>query len=200
MSRSTGYDFDEAGFLESAKSTDQIAFEMVGVDFPAFEEPAMIEASEMIEIGLALGAIDFRFRERDRPVQIFQIALSKQRIIEHGAERGRHGHGQAEANAVARQSFENLPEGDIGLGNGLEKPIFLQEIWILRMPYKGEVGMQQECEIAFSHRTCVKEKPIRGNDKSQIRIAAKDRIERKKSKEFEEFKERQPANLVHDHL
>ena len=29
--------------------------------------------------------------------------------------------------------------------------------------------MQQECEIAFSHRTCVKERPIRGNDKSQTR-------------------------------
>src|SRR6202007_1047213 len=90
-----------------------------------------------------------------------------------------------EADAVSHQSFEDLPEGDIGLRNGLEKPIFLKEIWILRMPYEREVGMQQECEIAFSHKTWVKETPIGGNDKSQIRIAAKER----KKKEFEEFKE-----------
>jgi hypothetical protein len=28
--------------------------------------------------------------------------------------------------------------------------------------------MQQECEIAFSHKTWVKETPIGGNDKSQM--------------------------------
>src|SRR4029077_9566933 len=113
-------------------------------------------------------AVDFCFGERNGAIQVFQIAISQERIIQHGAKRWRHRHGQAEMNAVTDQSFEHLPERDIGLGNGLKKPIFFQEVWVLRMPYKWEVGMQQECEIAFSHRTC-------GTERNQPELIANDK-------------------------
>ncbi len=56
-------DLNEPSFLESPKSPHQIAFKMVGVDFTAFEELAVIKASQVIKLGLILGAIDFSLSE-----------------------------------------------------------------------------------------------------------------------------------------
>ena len=51
--------------------------------------------------------------------------------------------------AVARQPLEDLEQREVGLGQGLEEPVFLEETLVFRMAHERQVRVQHEREIAF---------------------------------------------------
>jgi hypothetical protein len=49
---------------------NQIALQTIGVDLAAFDKTAMIDPSKVVNLRLAMRAIDLSFGECNRPIQI----------------------------------------------------------------------------------------------------------------------------------
>ena len=68
------------------------------------------------------------------------------------ANGGEMGQGQLERNVFPTQLIKELDQGDIGLGDRLEEPAFLQEALELRMTDIRKMGVENEQQISFWHR------------------------------------------------
>ena len=53
------------------------------------------------------------------------------------------------SNVIVIEALHHAQQGDIGLGHRLKQPVFLEKIGILRVAYEGEMGMQDDAEIAL---------------------------------------------------
>ena len=72
------------------------------------------------------------------------VAVLQQRIAEHGGQRRRDRHGQPPVGPVALQTVEHFQQRDVGLGDGLVEPVFLEEIVVFGMADKGQMGVQDQ--------------------------------------------------------
>ncbi len=73
-----------------------------------------------------------------------RVTFAQQRVAQHGAERGREREGEARFQTVAQPAVEDLEQRQIGFGDALKEPAFLQKLFMLRMPHKGQVRVQDE--------------------------------------------------------
>jgi hypothetical protein len=54
---------------------------------------------------------------------------------------------------IFEKALKGQNQGDIAFGDGFIKPVLLQEIRILRMPDKREMGMQDKSQRSMRHGT-----------------------------------------------
>ena len=112
----------------------------------------MIHVGELVELRLPAGALDLLGGKRNQVVDVPDVAILQQRIAEHGGQRRRHRHGHPPLDAVAFQAIEDFQQRDVGLGDGFVKPIFFEEIVVLRMPDERQMGVQDQAEITQRHQ------------------------------------------------
>ena len=77
------------------------------------------------------------------------VTVLQQRVEQHRAERRREGEREARVHAVALPAFHDLDQRDVGFGDGFEQPVFLQKFFVLRMPHKRQMRVQDEGKIAL---------------------------------------------------
>ena len=78
--------------------------------------------------------MNFLFRQFNQPLQMPLVTVLQQRIQQHRAQRRRKRQRQARLHAVAQPAVHHLNQRNVGFGDGLEEPVFLQEFFVLRMP------------------------------------------------------------------
>ena len=87
----------------------------------------------------------------DQPVEVAVVARDEQLVRHHRDERRGQRHGQPVVHAVGQQAVQHAHEGDVGLGQGLEEPVLLEELRVLRMPDVRKVRVQHRAPISDGH-------------------------------------------------
>jgi hypothetical protein len=111
-------------------------------------EPVVIHLRRPGKIRVFRRALDFLLRKFDQLPAMPCITLLQQPVGQHRTEGRRQRHGQPERDAVVDKRIHMRKQRQIGLGDRLEKPVFLEHIVVFRVPYKREMGVQHQAEIA----------------------------------------------------
>ena len=75
------------------------------------------------------------------------VALAKQFVLQHCAERRRDRHGQLERHMLIDQALHHAQQWDVTLGHRLEEPVFFEEMLMLRMTNEWKMRVKNEREI-----------------------------------------------------
>ncbi len=151
VGRAAGDDLQLARVLELAERGEEIAVVLVGEDAPAVFQPVQVEPGELVELVVALGAVDFLVSQLDRPVERPQVTILQKLVAQHRGQRRRDRHGQPEIAAVVEQPVHHVDERDVGLGDRLVEPILLEELLVLGMTDEGKMRVKDESEITLGH-------------------------------------------------
>ena len=95
-----------------------------------------VELHHGLEVRIAHGALELFVEHRQAVVQITQVPLLQQRIGHHGQQRRGERHRDAIGHAVACQTFEDVEQGQVGLGQRFEEPVFLKKAFVFRVAHK----------------------------------------------------------------
>ncbi len=79
-----------------------------------------------------------------------QVTLLQKFVAQHRAERRGERHRETMSHALLRQSPQHAKEWKVGFGQGLEEPVFLEEILVFRVPDERKMGVQNEGEMSWS--------------------------------------------------
>ena len=79
------------------------------------------------------------------------VAILEEGIAEHGAEGWGHRHSESKINSIPNEAFHHIEEGQIGFGDGFVEPIFFEEFWVLGMPDKRQVSVQNGGDESEGH-------------------------------------------------
>jgi hypothetical protein len=105
-----------------------------------------IESCHLEELWLFLCASHHLFLPQlDMTLKILKESFLQHRIGEHATEGGRQAYRHLELYLVMHKTVEHSQHWKITFTDGFEEPIFLKESWVFRMPHKGEMGIQDEC-------------------------------------------------------
>src|SRR5216684_5665521 len=77
------------------------------------------------------------------------VAVLQKRIEQHGAERRAERERQARLHPAVQPAIHDLDERQVGFGDGLEEPVLLQKMLVLRMPDKRQMGVEDEGEVTL---------------------------------------------------
>ena len=94
-------------------------------------------------------AVDFLFGQLDQAFEVAQVTVLQQRVEQHRAKRGRERQREARVHAVAQPAVHDLNQRDVSLGDGLEEPVFLEKLFVLRMAHERQMRVEDEREIAL---------------------------------------------------
>ncbi len=147
--RGAGDDLEFSLVLEFPEGGDERAVVPFQEYLPRPGQSPVVHERELVELGRPARPLDLPPREIYQLVQVAQVTVLEERVGHHGDERRREGHGDPEIDALLEQPVEHLDEWDIGLGQRLEEPVLLEKLLVLGMPHVGEVGMEDEREIAL---------------------------------------------------
>ncbi len=75
-----------------------------------------------------------------------EVSLLEQFVAEHRAERRRERHREMERDSVRRQPAHHAEEREVSFGESFEEPVFLEEIFVLRVPDERQMGVEDERE------------------------------------------------------
>ena len=148
MRRRRGDDFQFARVLKLAERADEIAV-IAEIILAQPHEPLVIEEREFVIRAVPVGAVNFLFSELDQSVEMLLVAVLQEPVAQHGAERGREADGEARFHAVAQPALENFEQRQIRFRDGLEQPVLLEKLGMLRMPHKRQMRVQDEREMAL---------------------------------------------------
>jgi len=73
-----------------------------------------------VEVRQRAGPFQLPGAELQQSLQVLLVPLLQERVGEHGNEGGAEGDGDPEGNAILDQPLEDLDQGEVGLGDGLE--------------------------------------------------------------------------------
>ena len=77
-----------------------------------------------------------------------KVSLLEKFVAKHRAESWRERHREAVCDPFVRQPTHHAHQREVGLGQGFEEPVFLEEILVLGMPDEREVSVEDEGERA----------------------------------------------------
>jgi len=80
---------------------------------------------------------------------MFDVTLLQHRVQQHGAQGWREADGQAALHAIVLPAFHDLDERKVGLGDGFEEPVLLQEFFVFRMADERQMRVQYQGEMAL---------------------------------------------------
>src|SRR5205085_2349457 len=75
------------------------------------------------------------------------VALTQKFVLQHRAQRWRERHRELERNVVVHQSLHHLQQRNVSFGDRLEEPVFLEKMFVLRMPDERQMGVKNEREM-----------------------------------------------------
>ena len=151
VSGSAGNDFENAGVLEFAEGVDEVAVVVVAKEGTAVVEALVVELGEGVESGIVTGTVQFFGGEFQLFFQTVDVAILEEGIAEHGAEGWGHRHGESKINSIPNEAFHHIEEGQIGFGDGFVEPIFFEKLWVLGMPDKRQVSVQNRSDVSEGH-------------------------------------------------
>ena len=146
-----GDDFEFAGVLEFAEGGEEVAVVAVDEDVAAVFEAVEVEPGEFVKLVVALGAVDFLVGELDGAVEDADVAVLEEFVAQHGGQRRRDRHGEAEVAVVVDEAVHHVDERNVGFRDGLVEPVFFEELVVFRMPNEGEMGVEDEREVTLWH-------------------------------------------------
>src|SRR6516164_5493650 len=104
-----------------------------------------------------------------------QTALTQERIFHHVRQGRRDGKCQLERDPLVLQAIKKLDEGDIGLGDGLEKPALFEKTIVLRMTYIRKMCVQNQQQITLRHGAPQKQEITTESQRTQRKTQKKSR-------------------------
>ena len=151
MGARAGDDLKLTQFKELPEGAHEVASVLLLEHIPGVLEHVPVHMGQGVEVRLVPGPMDLLLGKLDEPRNAPQIPLLEQRVRQHGDERGRKAHGDAEVHAVLHQPVKDIDERDVGLGDGLVEPVLFEELFVLRVPHIGQMAVQHQREISFFH-------------------------------------------------
>jgi hypothetical protein len=104
----------------------------------------VVVVSDRLEARIEPGPLDLLFGKFDKLVEVPKITLLKEPIGKHRRQGGCDRHRDPERDPLPGEAVKHIDEGDVGLGDRLEEPPFLEEILMFRVPDKGKVSVEDE--------------------------------------------------------
>jgi len=151
VGRTAGDDLQLSQVLELLKGRNEVPSVLLLEDVPRIPEHVPVHVGDGVELRLVFRAHDLLLGKLDQFGDVPDVAVLEQRIREHGDERGRQAHGDAEIHAVMHQSVVNINKRNVGLGDRFEEPVLFQELVVLGMPHIGQVTVQHQRKITLFH-------------------------------------------------
>ena len=105
-------------------------------------------ASERFIIAITL---HFARGQIDRTVEVTDVAIPQQLVLQHGAQRRRDRHRELERHFVADQPLHHGNQRQISFGDGFEEPVFLEKLFVLRVPDERQMRVKNERERTGGH-------------------------------------------------
>ena len=92
-------------------------------------------------------SISLTHGEIDQKIEVPDVALTQKFVLQHRAQRWCQRHRELEWDVVVHEPLHHLQQRDVGFGNCLEEPIFLEKVLVLGMPHERQVRVQNEREM-----------------------------------------------------
>ena len=90
-------------------------------------------------------------RQLHELVEVATVPADQQLVGHHRDERRRQRHREPVLDAVAHEAVEHPQQGDVGLGEGLEEPVFLEEVGVLGVADVGQVRVEDRAPVPDRH-------------------------------------------------
>jgi hypothetical protein len=128
--------------LEISKRIDQIPIVTMLPKFPSRTKGFEIHVCDGSKfVGLAPGAINFFFSQRDKLLEMLCIPFLEERINQHFAERRRNIHREARSSTRFMQVLKNIDKREVNFSDCFVKPILFQKLRVLRVAHERKVRM-----------------------------------------------------------
>ena len=145
-------DLEIPGVLQLAQRLHEVSV-MATPRVAHLAEAVPIHLGELAIVRLVLGSPNFLLRERNQIIEVLGVARLQEVVRQHAEQRRRHGHGAAERDSIARQPLEHLDQREVCASDGFIQPAFLHDRRVLRVPHERQVSVEDQTEIASSHRS-----------------------------------------------
>jgi hypothetical protein len=89
----------------------------------------------------------FACSEIDQIIEMPHVTFAQKLILKHRAKRWRERHGELEWHIVTDQTLHHAKQRNVTFCDCLKEPVFLEEMFMLRMPNKRKVSVQNESEV-----------------------------------------------------
>ena len=134
-----GDDLQLAGLEEAAKAVEQVVVVLLDEHVAGPLKTLVVHLGQVMKLRLPAGAVDFLGGQGDQVVDVADVAVLQQRIAEHGRQRRRDRHGQPPVGPVAFEAVHHFEQRNVGFGDGLVEPVFLEKIVVLGMADEGQM-------------------------------------------------------------
>src|SRR5438045_1911700 len=151
MRRRATNDFERAAFAQLPKRRWQIAFPFIDKKAPAGGEQLKVKFRQFGEFSSISISLPFARGEVDQKIEMADVTLDQQLVLQHRAQRRRERHGELERHMVVHQPLHHLQKRDVSLRDRFEEPVFLEKMFVLRMPDERQVRVQNEREMTATH-------------------------------------------------
>jgi len=129
---------------ERGEGGDEIAAVALDVGGTGARECGEVVLCQGLKGRIVAGADDLTLGERDPAFEVALVTRLQQRISEHVEERCESDIVTRYGTAIGREPLEGREQGQIGLGDRLEEPLFLEEGAVFRMAHPREMGVEDE--------------------------------------------------------
>src|SRR5882762_1348290 len=156
MSGSASNNLEHTFVLEISKRTNQVPIVAMLPKFPSRTKAIEIHICNGSKfVGLAPGAINFFFSQRNKLFEMLCISFLEERINQHFAKRRRYIHREARSSACFMQVLKDKYKREVNFGDCFVKPILFQKLRVLRVAHERKVRMKDEAKVSCWHRSYV---------------------------------------------
>ena len=89
----------------------------------------------------------FARSEIDQIIEMPHVTLAQKLILKHRAKRWRERHGELEWHIVTHQTLHHAKQRNVTFCDCLKKPVFLEEMFMLRMTDERKMRVENEREV-----------------------------------------------------
>src|SRR5206468_10376440 len=129
-------DFKGATCSQFTKRGKQIAFPSIEKEALGLAKDFRIKVRQLMKPRMFVISFSFARGEIDQKIEMPHIALTKQLILQHRAERRRDRDGKLKRHVLINQALHHAHQWDVTLGHRLEAPVFFEEMLMFRMTNK----------------------------------------------------------------
>ncbi len=151
MRRRCGEDLDAAALVVVVEAPRDVP--VVGIhelaEVRLVQRP--IALGHRVEQPVVPRALDLAAGELDHPLAVGHESLLQQLVLEHCRQRRRDGERETEGHAIGLETAEHAQQRKVGLRDRLEEPRLFEKRALLRMSHEGEMGMEEEDQVAAGH-------------------------------------------------
>ena len=109
--------------------------------------------SELAQLRIIAVSLLFACGEIDQKIEMPHVALAKQLVLQHRAERRRDRHGKLNRHMIVYQALHHAQQRDITLRYCFEQPIFLQKMLMFGMANERQMRMKNKREVSRHRAT-----------------------------------------------